>query len=416
MGLLAQRFEQRTRTQDWLNDDDDSWAGQSTPSGVRVNAQVALGLTTVWRCVDILSSAVAQAPKDVNIKIGGRAFPQRQKPSWLITPNPSDPTFTADDYFGQIALSLLLDGNYFVHVYPNVLDPQVLTILPPSRVEVRTGPVYEIRDATGRITNTLGPMEMLHGTWVRLPGALKGISPLETLRRGIGSAVAAEDFGGRFFGQGAALSFGVEVPGTLDPTQKAQLADSLKKKHQGLSNSHAIGVLTGGAKFVPGLAPTPEQAQMLATRKFSVEDLCRPFGVPPHMVGSQEPGASSYASADVNREVFVERSVIPLAVRIESQHNRLLSVPSNISDPNAEAQFRFNLDGISRGNIQQRYTAYQLGINSGMLRPNEARDKEDLAPVPGGDRLYMQAQMVPIDQLGMTPATPADPAMTGKAA
>lgn len=414
MGILAQRFEQRSRVQDWLNDDDE-WSGQSTPSGVRVNAQVALGLTTIWRCVDILSSAVAQSPKDVNIKIGGKSFPQFQKPSWLIMPNPSDPTYTADDYFGQVVVSLLLDGNYFVHAYPNVLDPQVLTVLPPSRVEVHSGPVYEIRNASGRVTNTLTPMEMLHGTWIRLPGALRGISPLETLRRGIGSAVAAEDFGGRFFGHGASLSFGVEVPGTLTDPQKIQLSEALKKKHAGTANSHAIGILTGGAKFVSGLAPTPEQAQMLATRKFSVEDLCRPFGVPPHMVGSQEPGASSYASADVNREVFVERGVIPLAVRVESQHSRLLSVPATVTDPNASAQFRFNLDGISRGNIQQRYTAYQLGINSGMLRPNEARDKEDLQPAAGGDRLYMQAQMIPIDQLGMTPAVPAEPA-TGKAA
>src|SRR5689334_10544389 len=153
MGLLAQRlsgFEQRDDA-GWLTRDDGPDTGTMTPSGVRVSRQAALGLTTIWRCVDLLSSAVAQAPKDVIVKIGGRSFPEFQKPQWLITPNPADPTYTANDYFAQIAMSLLFDGNYFVHVYPNVLDPQVLTVLDPTRVDVRSGPVYDLKDSKGQI-------------------------------------------------------------------------------------------------------------------------------------------------------------------------------------------------------------------------------------------------------------------------
>jgi HK97 family phage portal protein len=405
MGLLAERFEQRFDP-GWLTRDDDPDPGNLSTAGVRVNARAALGLSTVWRCVDLLSSAVSQSPKDIVLKLGGQSYLQhRDLPNWLTTPNPADPTFTVNDYFAQVALSLLFDGNYFVHVFPYVLDPQVLTVLDPTHVRVKPGPIYELLGPTGQVTRTLGPMEMLHGTWIRGAGELRGMSPLETLRRGIGSAIAAEDFGARFFGQGAALSFGVEVPGEMTKEKKDELRDQLRRKHNGLSNSHAIGVLTAGAKFVPGLAPTPEQAQMLATRQFSVEDLCRPFGVPPGMVGSQQPGASSYASADVFREIFAERSVVPLAVRIETQHNRLLSVPPSVNDPHATVQFKFNLDGIARGNIKQRYDAYLAGIQGGILKPREAREKEDLPPLADGsdDKLYMQAQMVPLDKLGLVP-------------
>lgn len=410
MGILAARFEEVRNDTGWLTRDDGMEIGRPTPSGVRVNRNAALGLTTIWRCVDLLSSAVSQSPKDIILKIGGKSFPEFGKPSWLVTPNPNDPTYTINDYFGQVAVSLLMDGNYFTSVFPYVFDPQVLTVLDPTRVDVKPGPLYDIKDNTGRVVRTVGPMEMLHGTWLRPAGALRGISPLEALRRAMGSAIAAEEHAARFFGQGASLSFGVEVPGELDTTKKDELAKALKRKYAGLQNSHAIGVLTGGAKFVSGLAPTPEQAQMLATRKFSVEDLCRPYGVPPNMAGSQEPGASSYASADVWRDEFRDYAALPLATRIEAQHNRLVSVPDTISDPNASAQFKFNLDHVARTSLLTRYQAHKEGVLGGFLTPNEARVSEDKPPVDPnatdpGDRLYMQQQMVPIGELGATKAT-----------
>src|SRR6185295_14841450 len=133
--------------------------------------------------------------------------------------------------------------------------------------------------------------------------------------------------------QGASLSFGVEVPGAMDEQKKKDMAEAMRRKYAGLSNSHAIGVLTNGAKFVTGLAPTPEQAQFLDTRKFGVEEICRIYGVPPGMAGSQEPGASSYASAEVYHDEFRAYGVQPLATRIEQQHSRLLDLPIGVLPP-----------------------------------------------------------------------------------
>lgn len=418
MGLIAQRiaerYEEIRNDSGWLTRDDDLIPGPPTASGVLVNRQSALGLTTIWRCVDLLSSAVSQSPKDIIVKIGGKSFPEFAKPDWLISPNPLDPTYTINDYIAQVAVSLLMDGNYFVSVVPYVFDPQALIVLDPTRVDVKPGPVYDIRDASGRVIKTVGPMEMLHGRWIWPAGQLRGISPLENLRRAMGNAIAAEEHAGRFFGQGAALSFGVEVPGKMDPEKQAQFRDSMRVKYAGLKGAHAIGVLTDGAKFVSGLAPTPEQAQMLATRKFSVEDLCRPYGVPPNMAGSQEPGASSYASADVWRDEFRDYAVLPLAVRIEAQHNRLVSVPDTISDPNASAQFKFNLDHVARTSLLSRYQAYAAGVQGGFKTPAQIRALEDdppvdpMAPDPA-DRLYMQRQMVPIGDLGTSAPIPGAP-------
>lgn len=395
MGLLAQRWETRDRI-DWLNDDDDM--GRVSSAGTRVDRRSALGLTTVWRCVDLLSSAVAMSPRDVIVKVGGRSFPEFTPPSWVTTPNPVDPSMTAADYFAQVALSLLLDGNFFTFVYPHVLDPQVLTVLDPARVEVKPGPRYVIRDEAGHEIRTVDWAQMLHGTWLRMPGSRRGISPLEAMRTAFGAALATQEHAARFFGQGTALSFGVEVPGQLPKEKQDEMRANLRKKYAGLNNSHAIGVLTNGAKFVTGLAPTPEQAQFLASREFGVEDVCRPYGVPAAMAGSTQPGAASYAAVEAYREEFRASGVGPLAVRIEQQHNRLLTLPSGLDS--GSISFRFNLDWVARTNLLSRYQAHGEGVTKGFLAPNEARALEDLPPIDGGDSLYQQQQMVPVGGLG----------------
>jgi phage portal protein BeeE len=223
-------------------------------------------------------------------------------------------------------------------------------------------------------------MEMLHGTWIRPAGALRGISPLEALRRAIGNAIAAEEHAGRFFGQGASLSFGVEVPARSTTRRRTHPREHGRQVRRP-PNSHAIGVLTDGAKFVSGLAPTPEQAQMLATRKFAVEDLCRPYGVPAEH--GWQPGARRELlclGRHLARE-FRDYAALPLATRIEAQHNRLVSVPDTITDPNASAQFKFNLDHVARTNILTRYQAHAAGVQRRL--PDAARGPDQRGQAAG---------------------------------
>ena len=411
MGLFVDRARALSETRfdraGWLNDDDDD-EGSRTPSGVRVNRRTALTVPTFLRGMDILASAVAGAPRDVVIKLGGRTFPEFSNvPRWVNEPNPADPTLTGDDYIYALVASLVIDGNYFVHAYPNILDPNAaLVALDPSLVKLPEGSSdFEILDNKGKVIAVLSPMEVLHGKMYRWPGQRRGPAPLDLMARTIGASIAADEFASTYFNQGAALSFGVEVPGTLTDEQKNSLRESLKKRHQGNRNAHNIGVLTAGAKFIGGLGPTPEQAQMLETRKFSVEDLARFLGVPPYMLGSQEPGAASYASTTTAKDTFAERTVLPLVSRIEGQHNRLLSEFTPIAG--GRAQFKLNMDALLRVDLLSRFQAYETGVRSGILKPDEARDKENLGPVPGGDRIYMQAQMTPIEMLGQPAPAPA---------
>lgn len=399
MGIFTPQFaaaETRDAV-DWLHDDDAMFDGPPTAAGVRVTQSSAMRLSTVWGCVRLLSNTISTAPTDLIVRIGTARFPEFRKPSWLVMPNPNDPSLTWTEHVGQVAVSLLLDGNFFVHVYPYVLDPQVLTVIPPSRVRVKTGPLYDILDEAGRVVRTVGPMEMLHGTWVRMPGAVRGISPIEAARQGIGAGLATEDFGARFFGQGSALSFGVEYPGKMDKQKLDDFREQMAKNYASSKKSHAVGILTDGAKFVTGLGITNEQAQFLDTRRFTVEDIAgRIFGIPPHKMGSQEAGASSYNSVEIRNLDYRQDAVLPLARRIEDPYNRLVEVPDTIRDPNATADFRFNLDGIARADLKTRADAAKSFVEGGIKTPNEARALEDLPPLTGGERIYMQQQMVPV--------------------
>lgn len=406
MSLLSSLFARPAdEARNWLTDDDSLWAGVATASGVRVTRETALQLSTVWACVRLLTNTIATLPTDIVVSISGRRFREFTKPRWLQTPDPTNPTMTTTEHFAQVATSLLLDGNSFTLAFPSVMEPDVLVVLDPRRVDVKADgrrPYYEIRDDMGRVVETLDTMRILHGVWLRLPGTLRGLSPIEAARQGIGLGLTSEEFGARFFGQGTTLSYGVEYPGPMTDQQREELRSNLKQRHAGTKNAHSVSIISGGAKFVPGLGVTNDQAQFLELRKFQVEDIARWFGVPPHMVGSQEPGASSYNSVEQRSLEFREYAVLPLVRRIEDAYDRLVEPPATLT--NATASLRFNLDGIARADIKTRMEAYGTGVTNGILKPDEARALEDLPPVEGGDKTYMQQQMVP---LGTPPPAPA---------
>ena len=405
MGLFADRLAGSVRFSpaEWLARDDDT---PNTPAGIRVDRDSALSLSTMWRCWDLISHAVSLSPREVFLRVQDRSYRQWAIPSWLDTPDPRDENLSSDDYFGSLALSLLADGNYFVLAVPDVYSPVALIAQDPRLVATPAGTTdFNLIDPrTGRVLSTWGPDQMLHGWWFRFPGERRGVSPLEKLRRSIGGAIAADEYAGMYFGQGASLSFGVEVPGVADVDE---LRQTLRRKYSGLGNSHAIGVLQRGAKFVTGLAPTPEQSQMLATRKFAVEDVARIYGVPPGMAGSQEPGASSYASASEWRKEFREDSVLKFTAKLERGHNRCLKaiVPPALDPQGARMELEFDLDWINRVDLKTRMETWEVAVRSGQMTPDEARSKEGRDAQPGGDRLYMQQQMVPITESGKTKAT-----------
>lgn len=348
------------------------WSTGATLSGVSMNQDDALKLSAVYACVRIYADTVSTLPMDAFTNQGADRVPVRPRPVWVDS---ADTGVTRQDHLVQVLVSLLLDGNAYVLVTRNDSGQVVaLTALDPLKVEARRNPARQVEYVYDqRIVMTAE--EILHITELRKPGTLKGVSRVEYLKETLGLAKALEEFSARFFGSGSVTDIVIEAPGNLTREQAKDLADGWEEHHRGIRKAHRPGVLGGGAK-VTKIGVDPENSQLLASRAFSVEDICRAFRVPPHMLGVTTPGSMSYASVEQNAIQWVRFSVTPIVARLEAAYSTLL--PSG--------QFvKFNLDSLLRGDTQTRFSAYSTGLQSGFMSVNDVRRLEDMEPVDGGD-------------------------------
>lgn len=348
------------------------WSTGSTLSGVSMTQDDALKLSAVYSCVRLYTDTVSTLPVDVLVSREGEHVPLLPKPAWASEP---DVGMSWQDHLASVLLSMLLDGNAFVLVTRNDRgDVVALTALDPTRVEVRRNPSREIEYVWDQRT-VLASEEVLHLTELRKPSQLRGVSRVESLKESLGLSKALEEFSARFFGSGSVTDIVIEAPGNLTREQARDLADGWEEHHRGIRKAHRPGVLGGGAK-VTKIGVDPEDSQLLASRQFAVEEVCRAFRVPPHMIGVTTAGAMAYASVEQNAIQWVRFSVVPIVAKIEEAYSRLLS---------GGAFIRMNLDSLLRGDTQTRYSAYSTGLQAGFMSINDVRRLEDMQPVDGGD-------------------------------
>lgn len=402
-------WEQRVLTpqQAWAADIE--WTGNSD-AGVPVNQRNATALATVYACTTLIADITSTLPVDVYFKRDGFPVPWRPRFAWLDTPLPNDPSVTRATHFAQVALSLLFDGNAFVHVSPAVQaaadrDAKVaLTVLDPRRVTIKT-------DTSGRPSYLLGTRtytsdEVLHIPRTMRPGQTRGMSPIDEAAQTLGVAMAAQKHSARFYRNGALMSTIVKVPGEMSEEDALQLREAFQGAHSG-DNVFKVGVLTGGAEAVT-LGVTPEQAQFLETIRFHVVEVCRLFRVPPMLVGVNEPGAVSYASSQEAVKAFHVNTLAPLLSVIQQGYSRLTPPGTYLA---------FDTKGLLRADPEQRYQAYAVGLEKGFVSRNEVRGWEELPPIKGdgGDLFTVQAQMVDLEQIANPPEPPPAPEGGGSA-
>ncbi|MET7982530.1 phage portal protein [Streptomyces sp. NPDC005281] len=380
MGFLRRATERRTVQQ--FGDSSIPTNGSlaaPTASGVPVNEQTAMKLIAVHACVRIISSALA-----------GRPLRSMQKRDDVLVPITPAPAIVTDPFGGlnstrfpsrraglkQMAVSLLLRGNAYAYVLTRdyLGRPTRLMVLHPSRVRV------ELDDDGGRTyyldrQRVENPGDIVHITGLCMPGAAEGMSVIAYARQSIGLGLAAEEFGAKFFGQGAHLTGVVEMEANLDKTRARELKESFEASHSGLPNAHAIGVLSGGATWKP-ISVAPEDAQFLGTRAAANLDMAMLFGVPPHMLG-QIDRTTSWGTG-------IEQQAI--GFRIWTLDDWLGTFEDAWTTLLPRGQYaRLDTTSLERTDTAGRYNAYVQGRTAGLLTQNEIRAKENLAPVDGGD-------------------------------
>jgi HK97 family phage portal protein len=293
---------------------------------------------------------------------------------WLDQPDIDLSTRAA--FFQQVFSSLLVHGNSYTRVFRDAQGQVVnLVNLDPEKMEVERSKigrkVYKYQDEP-RLLNS---DEVIHIVDLILPGELKGMSRVETLKQSLGLNIALNDYAARFFGTGASAAGVIEFPGNLTSEQAKQLADGFDARHRnGTRRAHKTGVLSGGAKFV-STQTDPERSQALESRKFAVEEIARAFNVPLHLLGV--PGTASYASVEQNNLQFVSMTLRPLAEKVEAAFSRLLP---------GDAFIKFQFADLLRADLEARVRSYSVGTQAGFMSTNDVRRLEDMEPVVSGDQ------------------------------
>lgn len=346
------------------------FASRKTFSGKAVTQESALGLIAVMSCVSLIADGISTLPIDEYRKVGQKRELVPASSRWIDQPNPFQ---TSQDFWHRVITSMALDGNAFLATVRRdngvvaalyVLDPQLVTIEELPGAEVRYHYNGEIYDRS----------QILHIPMFTLAGRPRGLSPIEVAREAVGLGLTAEEFGARFFAQGTTMAGVIEHPATPKPDEAKMLREMFRKTHAGTKNSHAVGVLTGGAVFKP-ITLSPEQAQFLETRRFQKHEIALLYHIPIYMVDPTV--TSSWGSGiEEQNKGLIDYALMPYIVRIEQAISTFLL--------GGNRRIKFNLDAKLRPKTKERYEAYQIAVNNGWMNLDEVRALEDLEPIPGG--------------------------------
>jgi len=218
-----------------------------------------------------------------------------------------------------------------------------------------------------------------------------GLSPLAFGRQTFSSAIAAEETAGKMFANGMQVSGVLTSDQVLKPEQRKQLGETLQQ-FAGSDRAGKVAVLEAGLKYQQ-LSINPQDAQMLETRRFSVEQICRWFGVPPVMIGHAAAGVTTWGSG-VEQIIlqFTKTSLRPLLRRIEAAIRRDLMTPED----RTKIKVEFNMEGLLRGDSKTRAEFLSQMVDHGLYTPNEGRAYENKEPLAGGDDLLVNSTMFPL--------------------
>ncbi len=383
----------------------EAFGGRQSITGAHLTPELALGITAVKACVQVLADNVASLPIPVYRRLEGRGKERAtDHPLYRILHEEPNPWMTPYQIKETLMGHLLLWGNAFASIErwtSGNLAGQARYLWPlrPDGVE-RIGraqngelrylyrvptnnPSGALMDDTGKPGELveIPQRDMLHIRGLSSNGVV-GYSPIALHRESLGLAMAAEEYGSRFFGQDARPGGILKTAGKLGETAANNLKQSWNEAHQGLTGSHRVAVLEDGVEW-QAISIPPNDAQFLETRQFQLTEISRIFRVPPHKISDLN--RATYSNVDKQEQMFMIDSLRPWLVRWEEQITKDLILPSERSRYFAE----FLMEAQWRADIKTRYDAYSKGKQWGWLSTNDIREFENMNPVPDGDMYWM---------------------------
>lgn len=393
--IFGRLFKSRDKPKDRVSQAPAFYMGQSI-SGKVVNERSSMQTTAVFACVRIIAETVASLPLHTYKYVGDGKEKVYSHPLYKLLHDEPNNEMTSFTLRETMMTHLLLWGNAYCQIIRNGRG-EVLGLYPllPDKMMVdrdKNGEIYYAYQKEGLIYY-LGPDEVLHIPGLGFDGVM-GYSPVALAKNAIGLNIAAEEYGGRFFANNATPSGILSTSGTIkDPTK---VRDAWQAAYGGTSNSNKVAVLEDGLTYQPISMPNSD-AQFLETRKFQIEEICRIFQVPPHMVADLS--KSSFSNIENQSISFVVHTIRPWLVRIEQAMNRKLFKESE----KGNYFVSFNASALMRGDYKSRMDGYSIGIQNGFFSVNDVRRMENLDPISaeeGGDLYLTNGNMLPLKMAG----------------
>ena len=405
MGILQGLFRSRDKPQNRTVGSNFSFFMGGSTSGKPVNERSAMQMTAVYSCVRILAEAIACLPLHLyKYSENGCKEKATEHPLYRLLHDEPNPEMSSFVFRETLMTHLLLWGNAYAQIIRNGKG-EIIALYPlmPNKMTVdrdENGQIYYTYQRATEEAHTMNgssvkllPYDVLHIPGLGFDG-LVGYSPIAMAKNAIGMAIACEEFGAKFFANGAAPSGVLEHPGTIKDPKRVR--DAWQSQFGGSSNSGKVAVLEEGMKYTP-ISISPEQAQFLETRKFQINEIARIFRVPPHMVGDLE--KSSFSNIEQQSLEFVKYTLDPWVIRWEQSMARALLT----LDEKTEYFIHFNLEGLLRGDYQSRMNGYSIARQNGWMSANDIRELENLDRIPaeqGGDLYLINGSMLPLGSAG----------------
>jgi len=350
-------------------------------AGIVIDEESALRLSAVWACIRLLSELPASLPIEVYEEKGESRIPV-DHPAKYILLNPSDllnrftwhETMNAWQQGWGNAYSLIDDSAgtrniKLIHLHPSGVVP----VLSNGRL------FYNVRDRLTGISDTFFREEIIHYKMLSTDGIV-GKSPIRIARDNIALGLAAERYGARFFRRGGNLKAVIETEGHMSDLEFKEWKRRWEKYYQGDSGDHNTPILEYGMKYKQ-LGVNPEDAQFIASRKFQLNEICRIFNVPPHLIADLE--RSTFSNIEHQDLQFVKYTL-----RADLRRKEMELEDKLIIDPREKGKIRirFNIDGLLRGDLTTLTNHILQLTNNGTLTRNEGRALLNRNPIPGLDK------------------------------
>lgn len=379
--------------------------GQSS-AGKPVNERTAMQMTAVYAAVRILAEGVASLPLQVYRRgeNGDRSKAEDLNLFYLLHDKPN-PEMTSFIFREALMCHLLLFGNAYAQVLRNGRG-EVAALYPllPNKMSVERdekGQLFYryIRNDSEPPTMEGNAVILMPGDVLHIPGlgfdGLVGYSPISMTKNAIGLALAAEEYGSRFFANGAAPAGVLEHPGVIRDVSK--LRESWNETFGGSRNAGKVAILEEGLHFNP-ISMSPQDSQLLETRQYQLTEIARIFRIPPHMLGDLS--KATFSNIEEQSLEFVKYTLTPWICRWESSlTDALLS-----REEQRKYEIRFNVEGLLRGDYKSRMEGYAVGINNGFMCPNDVRRLEGFDLIPeekGGNNFLVQGAMIRLEDAGI---------------